>query len=412
MLSRWPPLWIVLFFSWISACPARQQADEATIQRYSQQAEQALAAKDWNAAGPALEKLARLTPNVPEVYANLGTVYYTQGRYAQAAEALERALKLNPELPNVPLILAICYAQLGRAREAVPILEPAFRHPPNHEIARTIGLALMSVYTSLNEPLKALEISEELVARYPNDPEMLYRASHLYGDRALQTMMRLVQIAPESPWKRMAFAEALEAEKHYDLAIIEYRKVIEADPGMPGVHYRLGRALMLKAPESEPARDDAVKEFRQAITLDPRNAGAEYEMGEIFRRRGQPERAVDHFSRAVEIDPHFEDAQIGLGRTLIDLEKAEAALPHLRAAIQLNPTNEVSHFLLAGAYKSLGDAADYKNETALFQKYHVRPYADNSAGGGQRGQAPNAVTAPEATKQTLDSEGSKRPQLP
>ena len=152
-----------------------------------QQAEQALAAKDWNAAGSALERLARLTPNVPEVYANLGTVYYTRGRYAQAAEALERALKLNPEIPNVPLILAICYAQLGREKEAIQVLEPAFRHPPNHEIARTIGLALMSAYTSLDEHLKALEISEELVARYPNDPEMLYRASHLYGDRALQT---------------------------------------------------------------------------------------------------------------------------------------------------------------------------------------------------------------------------------
>ena len=409
MLLRLRPLWTLVFFSWVSVCPAGQQADEETIKRYSHQAEQALARKDLDAAGSALERLARLTPNVPEVYANLGTVYYTRGRYAQAAEALERALKLNPEIPNVPLILAICYAELGRAKEAVPILEPAFRHPPNHEIARTIGLALMSAYTSLDEHLKALEISEELVVRYPNDPEMLYRASHLYGDRALQIMVRLAEIAPESPWKRMAFAEALEAGKHYDLAIIEYGKVIEADPRMPGVHYRLGKALLLKAPESEQARDEAMKEFRQAIALDPRNAGAEYEMGEIFRRRGQAERAVDHFSRAVEIDPNFEEAQIGLGRALIDLQKAEAALPHLRAAIHLNPTNEVSHFLLAGAYKSLGDAADYKNETALFQKYHVRPYADESA---TEGQVPRAVATPEATKQTLDSEGSKQPQLP
>ena len=289
-------------------------------------------------------------------------------------------------------------------KRQVPILEPAFRHPPNLEIARTIGLALMSAYLSLGEPVKALEISEELVTRYPNDPEMLYRASHLYGDRALQTMERLVQVAPESAWKRMAFAEAIEAEKHYDLAIIEYRKVIEADPRMPGVHYRLGRALLLEAPESDQARDDAMKELRQAIALDPRNAGAEYEMGEICRRRSQPERAVDHFSRAVEIDAHFEDAQIGLGRTLINLQKAEEALPHLRAAVQLNPTNEVSHFLLAGAYKSLRNAAAYENEIALFQKYHLRPYADKS---GADGHVPAALTAPEATKQTLDSDVSK-----
>src|SRR5204862_2240348 len=230
----------------------------------------ALARKDLDAAGSALERLARLTPNVPEVYANLGTVYYTRGRYAQAAEALERELKLNPEIRNVPLILAICYAELGRAKEAVPILEPAFRRPPNKDIARTIGLALMSAYLSLDEHLKALEISEELVARYPNDPEMLYRASHLYGERALQTMVRLAEIAPESPWKRMAFAEALEAEKHYDLAIIEYRKVIEADPGMPGVDYRLGGALLLRGPGSAQARDDGVGGVRRTVRMAPR----------------------------------------------------------------------------------------------------------------------------------------------
>ena len=45
MLLRLRPLWTLLFFSWVSVCPAGQQADEATIKRYSQQAEQALAAK-------------------------------------------------------------------------------------------------------------------------------------------------------------------------------------------------------------------------------------------------------------------------------------------------------------------------------------------------------------------------------
>jgi len=397
---------MLLFASWLSPSLAGEQADAAAIRRYSQQAEQALAKKDADAAVAALEQLARLTPNVPEVYANLGVVYYTQGRFAQAAEALQRALQLNPEISGAPLMLGFCYAELGRLKEAIPILEPAFRRPPNNEIGRTIGLKLMAVYSSLDQHIKALEVIEELLERYPNDPELLYRASHLYGDRALQTMMRLVDVAPESLWKRMAFAEALEAEKHYDLAIMEYRKVIEADPSMPGVHYQLGRALLLKSPDSEEVRDEALKKFQQALAQDPRNSAAEYEIGEIHRRRGQPERAVDHFSRAVEIDPRVEEAQIALARTLIQLRKPKEALPHLRAAIQLNPTNEVSHFLLARAYKSLGDATNYQNEMALYQTYHFRPFAEESARGGQ---LPPALTVPEVTKQTLDSEIPPQP---
>jgi tetratricopeptide (TPR) repeat protein len=204
----------------------------------------------------------------------------------------------------------------------------------------------------------------------------------------------------------MAFAEALEGEKRYDLAIIEYRKVIAAQPDMTGAHYRLGRALLLKAPDSEEAREEALKEFQQDLKLDSRNSAAEYEIGEIYRRRGQFEPALEHFSRALEIDPGVEDAQIALARTLIHLRKPKESLPHLLAAIQLNPKNEVSHFLLAGVYRTLGNSADYQHEMTLYQKYHFQPYAEKPAGGEQ---VPAAFSSPEVTKQTLDSESP--PQL-
>lgn len=391
--------WVLTFTLPSSFALAAEQADEAAIRQYSRQAQQALAARNAEAARVALEKLSQLTPNVPEVYANLGTVYYSEGRYAEADQSFQRALKLNPEIPDVALMVGICDAELGRPREAMPILEPAFRHPPNSEIGRTIGLELLGVYASLGQHTQSLEVIEELLARYPNDPEILYRASHIYGDRALEATTRLAEVAPDSPWKRMAFAEALEAQKHYDLAITEYQKVIASNAGIPNVHFRLGRALLLKDPNSDEARDRALQEFQQAATQDPRNAGAEYEMGEIYRRRGDRPEAASHFSRAVEIDPHFEEAQIALGRTLIDLHKPADALPHLRAAIRLNPSNEVSHFLLARAYQATGNAGKYQQEIALYQKYHVVPFAQESGRADQQ----TVLATPEVTPQTLDS---------
>jgi len=383
-----------------------QQADEALIRRYSQEAEKALAAKDAEAAAALLEKLSRLAPNIPEVFANLGVVYYTQNRYAQAAEAFQRALKLNPKIANVPLMLGMCYAGLDRPKEAIPILEPAFQQSPDKDIGRMIGIKLMDAYSSVDEHIKALQMCEELLQRYPDDPEMLYRASHMHGDRALQTMSRLVKVAPESPWKRMAFAEALEAEKRFDLAVMEYRKVIEADPNMPGAHYRLGRALLLRSLDSDAARDEAIGEFQKALATDSRNAGADYELGEIFRRRGQADQAITHFAQAVQIDPGFKEAQIAFARTLLQLHKPKEALAPLHAAIQLDPTNEVSHFLLAQAYKSLGDRASYNNEMAVYQKYHLVPYAKESM---REEPLPAALSTPEVTRQTLEPENPPQP---
>src|ERR1700730_14594236 len=49
-------------------------------ERLSEQAKRALDAQHWPEAAAALEKLAKLAPTVPEVHANLGMAYYSQGR--------------------------------------------------------------------------------------------------------------------------------------------------------------------------------------------------------------------------------------------------------------------------------------------------------------------------------------------
>ncbi len=378
-----------------------KQASQAEIERYSQEAKRAMAAKDLDAAAIALQKLTVLTPQVPEVFANLGMVYYSENHYVEAAQAFEQSLKLDPRIANGVLMLGLCDAELGRWHQARPILESAFRHPPNPEIGRTVGIKLMETYSFLDQNSKALETSEELLGRYPNDAEILYRASHLYGDRALETMNRLVQVAPQSPWKLMAFAEALEGQKHYDLAIIQYRKVIAADPTMPGVHYRLGRALLLNKADNEAARDEAMREFQEALVRDPRNAGAEYEIGEVYRRRGDPGLAAGHFLRATQLDPQLEDAQIAVARVLISSDKPKDAVSHLRAAINVNPGNEVSHFYLAKAYKSLGDLAASQHEMTLYQKCHARSLLGATAG---ESQSPAGSAGAAVTRQTSETD--------
>ena len=56
---------------------------DADLDRYSDQARQALAAKKWAEAAQALEHLTQLAPNVPEAHANLGLAYFFEGRPAR-----------------------------------------------------------------------------------------------------------------------------------------------------------------------------------------------------------------------------------------------------------------------------------------------------------------------------------------
>lgn len=383
---------------------AQQPADEAAIRRYSEDAERAMKEKNSVAAEAALEKLAHLTPDSPEVHANLGFAYFYDGNYDKATEAFKRALQLNPAMPEAKLMLGMCYAHTGRIKEAIPILEPAFRQPPNMEVGREIGLRLLHGYRGMGQNGKAAEVGEELINRYPRDPEILYEVSHLYADRSLQVMLHLVEVAPNSAWKRMAFGQVHESQKQYDLAIVEYQNALKIDPKVPTLHYHLGHAILLNSPDKDSAREEALQEFQQELAIDPHNPDAEYQIGEIYRQRGQLEQARDHYLRATQNDSTFEDAQVALGRILITLGSPKEALPHLLIAVKLDPSNEIPHFLLARVYKTMGETTQSAAEMQLYQKYHEEsdPHPE------YRKEAPPGAP-PGVSSQTLDSPSKPEP---
>jgi tetratricopeptide (TPR) repeat protein len=134
-------------------------------------------------------------------------------------------------------------------------------------------------------------------------------------------------VAPESIWKRQASGETFQSQGQYDLAIREYRAVLALDPNRPGIHFRLGRALLLRSQSSD-SHAEALKEFEQELQLDPTNANAAYELAEIHRRAGQLDKAREFFETALKYYPDFEEAQVGLSRALITLGKPDLALPH------------------------------------------------------------------------------------
>jgi tetratricopeptide (TPR) repeat protein len=157
------------------------------MDRYSDQAHQALAAKKWDEAVQALEPLSRLAPEVPEVHANLGFAYFFEGRPAQALDSFERARKLNPRLPQVDAMIALSEAELGRCAEAISIITSTFDRPPDEDTGRLSGLHLLRCYSQLKQPSKALLVGETLFSRYPSDAEILYQLSRLHAENLFET---------------------------------------------------------------------------------------------------------------------------------------------------------------------------------------------------------------------------------
>jgi tetratricopeptide (TPR) repeat protein len=385
-------LCFMLTFESITKSLAAQQVNQSEVEIISKQAQEAMAANNWAAAVKYLAKLTQLAPNLPEVQGNLGLAYYSDNRVLEAARAFERALKLNPKMTRAEMMLGLCYAELGRNQQAVSILASAFRRPPDGQMGRLIGLDLQRAYAGLQQYNKAMAVADELLKRYPNDPEILFHSSRLHADRAYELMAQLMQGSPDSVWVHYATAEVHESLQRYDLAIMEYRKVLEMEPRMPGIHLRLGRAILQSSKETN-AVDAALHEFELELATAPENSDADYEIGEIYRQRGQFEPALAHFSRAVQHHPNFAQARIGLASTLISGGRLREALGHLLEAVRVEPQNEVAHFRLASVYQALGDTANHQKEMEFFQKLHS---------AGARNGLPLPGTS--VTQQTIDPE--------
>ena len=373
-----------------------QSSTDAEIERYSQEGQKALAEARYPDAERAFEKLRSLEPDVPEIYANLGLIYFQEKKFEQAVPSLRHALKVNPALPKLDTLLAMSLSELGQYQEALPGLEKGFHRSADTAIKRMCGLQLERAYTWLHEDGKAVEVALDLDSLYPNDPEVLYHNAKIFGNFAFLSVQKLARIAPNSVWRHQAAGEAYESQASYVQAIDQYQRVIAIDPRRPGVHYRLGRTFLALSQEatSTDDRNQAMKEFEKELELDSSNSNAAYELGDIYRSSGQLNEAKGAFELALKSHPDFEEAHLGLASVLLSLHQPGLALPHVQKAIALNHDDPVSWYRLARAETALGNTAEAQKADAEFQRLRQK---------SSEHIAPQAVFTPDqVTKQEVD----------
>lgn len=356
-----------------------QTGASSQLESIYREAETAFREQRLDIAADGYRELAELSPDTAEVHAKLGLIEYLRGRFGEAVPALRAALKLKPGLPNVNTLLSISLAELGQFAEALPGLEEGFENPADSDLRRLIGLELQRSYSALGRQHDASRTMGKLSELYPDDPEILYHTGRFFADLAASSMRRLLDVAPDSVWGHQAAAEALDSQGNYDLAVVEYRKVLAEQPGRPGVHYSIARAIQRSGGKAG-SEADAIAEFRDELRIDPSNALAAYELGEIYRKSGRLDDALELFRQAVRHRPDFGLGRIGLGRVLRELEDLSEARTHLEAATRLAPDNEVARYQLASVYRGLGDLDSARREMEAFQRLQARQSGDSEAG--------------------------------
>jgi tetratricopeptide (TPR) repeat protein len=256
-------------------------------------------------------------------------------------------------------------AESGRCADALPLLKKSIRQIAGRDLRKRAGLDGLRCAMMSNVSYEALVFLDVLTHEFPRDPEVLYVVTHAFSDLSLRASQSLMREAPFSYQVRELNAEALEVQGQWDKAAADYRKILDVNPLLPGIHARLGRALLSKPQHSSTDIEEAKKNFEEELQIDPKNAAAEYVLGELAKDDGDLSAAIGHYTRATKIDAGFAEAYLGLGAALVANKQFAEAIPPLEAYEKLAPDSPSGHYQLALAYNGVGRKEDANREAAL-----------------------------------------------
>jgi predicted Zn-dependent protease len=116
----------------------------------------------------ALESLANRDKANASVRIELGNLYMDHGQWAEAARWYGEAVALKPE-PDVMVDFGACLVNGGKASEGLEQFERALKASPGHKKASfNKGVALME----LGRPQDAVAVWDDLLKRFPDDPQL------------------------------------------------------------------------------------------------------------------------------------------------------------------------------------------------------------------------------------------------
>jgi tetratricopeptide (TPR) repeat protein len=335
-----------------------------------------------DSAVPELEKAVHLNASDAVAHTWLGYAYVAQLRYDAAAREFEAACRLAPDNVDALYALGQSYLQIGKDM-TLQLLAVA---PDGGRAQQLAGEQLQL----RGDRHKALEVYQEALVRRPDIPELralvvglggtvsaqpgvasnktaqedaLYQRAHDAEQRSRAAFERVVQLAPDSYRSHQIQADAFDAAQRPDEAVQEYRAVLALKPDLPGIHEAIGKNLVRdgKLPE-------AFKEFNAEIEIQPRSASAHMNAGRVLLMMGEDEDAGKMLNSALKMDrPPLETYSL-LGKLDLRRNDYRAAIGVLTHYVSIVKDNSSAYYLLASAYRAVGEKAQMNSTLALYKQ--------------------------------------------
>jgi len=280
-----------------------------------------------------------------------------------------------------PVDHAIELAQKHRCREALPLLEKLTPGVADQQVRYRAEIATVLCTMKMKDGRRTVTTLLALKHEFPEDPEVLYLTTQVFLAIAENTSKDLATLAPSSYQILELQAESQEQQHKWDEAAKMYREILAQNPKLPGIHLRLGRAILSQ--EATTSAVEASKEFEAELAVDPYNASAEFWLGEVARLTEKWDEAALHFESAAKLDPDYAEAYLGQGMSANAAKRFTEAIVPLEHYVKLAPNDPAGHYQLSIAYIRTDRAEDSDRERGMLRQLSEKAQADAAKGTDQ-----------------------------
>ena len=339
----------------------------------------------WRNSGTLFEHALQVTDRNTVAYINLGTYWFSQGKFEEALANYQKSLACNPTDEDCLYNLGLAFFRLKRYEEAIACYEAALRAWPDHvRIHHNLAMALgeagaldqaaehyrfvlsrepghAAAHNGLGTVLVRQNRLEEATAQFR---EAIRCATHIPAahlnlalmmaqqqrpDEAVGEYLEYLRLKPDDFEAQRSLADLLTQQGRLEEAIRHYREAVRMKPDYAEAHCNLGQTLARMG-----RLDEAATHCREAVKLKPDLADAQNNLGTILGMEGRISDAKVHFQEAIRLNPDHADAHNNLGNALALEHQFEEAIREYRESLRIIPDRPAVHLELAEVFAAQG----------------------------------------------------------
>ena len=265
-------------------------------------AQQAQARSDFQGAAELYRQAVALHPEIPELRANLGLMYYQTGNDEQAAEAFRQAIRLKPALFVPNLFLGLEYVKLNQFNEAIPYLKRAVLSKPT-DVQAQLGLG--QAYVRTGNTRLALSVYSRATQLGPDDADVWYYLGLTYLEHVEADARILLTRHKDSAYLQVLIADTFSEQRAFIQAGDAYKAALAVSKYPPGTH--AAYAFVLLNRHDLPA---AESELNAELASTPGSLLAKLGLARLHVEQGATTQATKELERIWETDAGFLRANV------------------------------------------------------------------------------------------------------